>query len=285
MNRYRLNVAYDGTDFHGWAAQPGLRTVQGVVTDEIRHAQADLRLPEDGDLTVAGRTDAGVHARGQVAHLDTDTPPELYIDLGRILAHRLPDDIVLRALLPAPEGFDARFSATGRTYCYRLWDGQSLGFPALRRAVTAVDQDLDVEAMAQAAASLIGLHDFAPFCRAPNAVKAAKGATTIRHLRRFDVARAADPSRTIECWLEADAFCQSMVRSLVGAVVTVGSGRRSLEWLDSVAAGKTRAGDVPVLPPGGLTLETVAYPPDDQLATRATEARSTRSLDDADGDA
>ena len=319
MTRYRLDIAYDGTDFHGWATQPGLRTVQGVLQDAIGTALATLSLPADCAITVAGRTDAGVHARGQVAQVDIQADPATPLrsaqddesntrsrddesntrsrdgtnnnpsscaqsqdlPLWRLVARALPPDVVVRRVTPAPPGFDARFSATGRTYCYRLWDDISTPFPALRRVVTPAPWHLDIDVMTQAAASLVGLHDFAPFCRAHDAAKLAQGATTIRHLRRFDVTRADDPSRTIECWLEADAFCQSMVRSLVGAVVTVGGGRRSMEWLDSVAAGKTRAGEVPVLPPGGLTLEAVTYPPDDQLAARAEQSRSTRSLDDA----
>lgn len=279
MTRFRLDIAYDGTQFHGWAAQPGQRTVQGVLQEAIDEALATLRCPSGCAITVAGRTDAGVHARGQVAHFDAELPIEQLGALMGLVRRKLPDDIQLLAGQVAPPGFDARFSATGRAYCYRLWDFNSVVFPAIRKAVTAVPFSLDVQVMAQAAAGLVGLRDFAPFCRAPNALKAAKGATTIRHLRRFDVVRAADPSRTVECWLEADAFCQSMVRSLVGAVVAVGAGRRDLAWLASVAAGGTRASDVPVLAPGGLTLESVAYPPDDRLAARAAEARNTRFLE------
>ena len=272
--RFRLDIAYDGTDFHGWAAQPGQRTVQGVLQEAIGEALATLGLPPDQELTVAGRTDAGVHARRQMAHLDADVPSERCSDLERLIRRRLPPDIYLLKAQPAPPGFDARFSAFGRTYCYRLWDSMSVPFPALSRYVTAVPYPVIVQRMEQAAASLTGLRDFAPFCRKHD------GATTIRHLRRFDVVRADDPSRTIECWLEADAFCQQMVRSLVGAVVAVGATRRDFDWLASVATGKTRANDVPVLPPGGLTLESVSYPPDDRLAARAAEARNTRSLEE-----
>jgi len=284
MTRYRLDIAYDGTDFHGWAAQPGQRTVEGVLRDAIEAALTTLGLPPDCAITVAGRTDAGVHARGQVAHVDIPRHParsetesqDLATTLTRLISRGLPDDVFLHHVTPAPDGFDARFSATGRIYCYRLWDFNSVIFPPMQSAVTTVPEYLDIDAMAQAAASLVGLRDFAPFCRAHDAAKAAQGATTIRHLRRFDVVRAADPSRTIECWLEADAFCQSMVRSLVGAVVTIGGGRHDLAWLETVAAGKARANDVPVLPPKGLTLEAVTYPPNDQLAARAEIARNTR---------
>jgi len=306
MTRYRIDLAYDGTDFHGWAAQPGQRTVEGVLRDAIVAALTTLGLPPECAITVAGRTDAGVHARGQVAHMDVRADPatplrsaqddengapsscalrlraaqapsqDLATTLTRLISRGLPDEVSLHHVTPAPDGFDARFSATGRTYCYRLWDDVSVPFPALGRMVTPAPWRLDVDTMAQAAASLTGLRDFAPFCRSHDAAKAAQGATTIRHLRRFDVARAEDPSRTIECWLEADAFCQSMVRSLVGAVVTIGGGRHDLAWLTAVASGTSRASDVPVLPPKGLTLEAVTYPPDDQLAARAEQARNTR---------
>jgi len=272
--RFRMDIAYDGTNFHGWAAQPGLRTVQGVLNDAITQLLDDLRLPSTHELTVAGRTDAGVHARGQVAHLDADVSPDWASVLGRRLARQLPDDVLVRQVTPAPPDFDARFGATGRTYCYRLWDTESTPFPVLRQMVTPVQWHLDVHAMAQAGAALVGLRDFAAFCRPRD------GATTIRHLRRFDVTRGNDPSGTVECWLEADAFCHSMVRSLVGAVLTVGARRRDLAWLVGVAAGSQRAGDVPVLPPGGLTLEAVTYPFDDQLAARVAQARQARKLDE-----
>jgi len=274
MTRFRLDLAYDGTDFHGWAVQPGQRTVQGVLQDALAKVLHDLGQPPGQAITVAGRTDAGVHARGQVAHLDVAAEPDRCEDIRRLLTRLLPDDVDLRRCAVAPAGFDARFGATGRTYCYRLWDTVSTVFPATRRAVTIVPLPLSVDAMDEAAQALLGLRDFAAFCR-PR-----EGATTIRRLRRFDVLRALDPSATIECWLEADAFCHSMVRSLVGAVVEVGSGHRDATWLRTAAAARSRASHVPVLPPGGLTLESVSYPPDDELAARAEQARQTRTLDD-----
>jgi len=274
MTRFRLDLGYDGTDFHGWAAQTGLRTVQGTMRDAIDRALADFGLPPTLGLVAAGRTDTGVHARGQVAHFDAEIPPDRVVEFKRRVVSLLPEDIALHSMAPAPPDFDARFAAAGRTYCYRIWDAMSLPFLPLRRAVTTLPVALDVDAMAAAADTLLGLRDFAAFCR-PR-----EGGTTIRQLRRFDVRRLDDPCRTIECWLEADAFCHSMVRSIVGAVVTVGSGRRDLAWLALVASSDRRANDVPTLPPGGLTLEDVAYPPDDQLARRVAEARNHRILDD-----
>jgi len=274
MTRFRLDLGYDGTDFHGWAAQTSLRTVQGTLMDAIARALADFGLPPDQVLVAAGRTDAGVHARRQVAHLDVEVPDDRVTDFIRRLAGLLPKDIALHSLAPAPPAFDARFGATGRTYCYRIWDAASLPFLPFRLAVTILPVALDIDAMASAAATLLGLRDFAPFCR-PR-----EGATTIRQLRRFDVGRLQAPSRTIECWLEADAFCHSMVRSLVGAVTAVGAGQRDLDWLARVAASDSRVSEVQVLPPGGLTLEDVTYPPDEELSRRAAEARQRRSLTD-----
>jgi len=269
MTRFRLDLAYDGTDFHGWAAQPGLRTVEGELTRAIEVALERGALPPSHQLVVAGRTDAGVHARAQVAHLDIEAKVTCGVRLVVQLVHLLPHDIVLHKLVPAPDGFDARFSAIGRTYFYRLWDSYSPIDPIARRSVTVLPVHLDTDAMAAAAASLIGLRDFAAFCRPHD------GGTSIRHLRRFDVFPV---DGTIECWLEADAFAHSMVRSLVGAVTQVGAGRRDIAWLAGMVAMTSRANDVPVLPPCGLTLEGVAYPPDDQLAARAEAARSLRSL-------
>jgi len=275
MTRFRLDLAYDGSDFHGWATQPGLRTVQGQLEQFLAQALTDLRRPTKVELTVAGRTDAGVHARGQVAHFDADFDVAQVSILLRRLSSLLPVDLVVHRLVPMPTGFDARFSALGRAYCYRLWDAESLPSPVMRQMVTSWPGSLDVDRMAEAAASLLGLRDFAAFCR-PR-----EGATTIRTLRRFDVFRTTDASRMIECWLEADAFCHSMVRSLVGAVATVGAGKRDLAWLEQAATASQRVNEVTVLAPGGLTLEAVTYPPNDQLASRAIEARQTRGMEEA----
>jgi len=273
MTRFRLDLAYDGTDFHGWAAQPGQRTVQGALQDAIGEALALAGLQAFQQVTAAGRTDAGVHARSQVAHLDAEIEPDDALKLAVQVARLLPDDIVLYALSPAPSGFDARFSAVSRTYCYRLWDAESKRDPMQRHVVTAVPYHLDVAAMHAAAQTLLGLRDFAPFSRPK------EGGTAIRELQRFDIARCDDEAGTIECWLRADAFAQAMVRSLVGAVTAVGAGRRDPAWLAGVAAASQRVSDVTVMPAGGLTLEIVEYPPDDQLSTRAAEARQLRTLE------
>jgi tRNA pseudouridine38-40 synthase len=262
MQRFRLDLAYDGSAFHGWATQPGLRTVQGEVETAIATV---LRLDAPPRLTVAGRTDTGVHARGQVAHVDLDRANA--DSLVRRLRRILPDDISLRALTQAPEGFDARFSALERRYVYRLVDVPG-GDPLARGHVVSWPRPLDVAGMNAAAAHLLGEHDFAAFCRRRD------GATTIRTLLELSVAR--NPAGVIETTVRADAFCHSMVRSLMGALVAVGEHRQDADWVADILAAKTRDSRVKVMPAHGLTLEEVVYPPDDQLARRAEESRHMR---------
>lgn len=266
MTRFRLDIGYDGTAFHGWAAQTGLRTVQGELETWIGRV---LRLPAPPVLTCAGRTDAGVHARGQVAHVDLDLPDpdEVAGTLARRLRRALPDDVAVHRVVPAPAGFDARFAAIWRRYAYRLADGTP--DPLLRHTTAVVRGHVDVDRLNAAAAELLGLHDFAAFCRAR------EGATTIRELQWLQAVRL--PDGRVEVGVRADAFCHSMVRSLVGALVEVGTGRREPAWLAGLRDAPARAADVPVLAAHGLVLEEVGYPPDDQLAARAGEARTRRT--------
>ena len=275
--RIRLDLRYDGTDFSGWAAQPGLRTVEGELSAALTTV---LRSEQPVRLTVAGRTDAGVHARGQVAHLDAD--PAAWAALpGRSdrtaeeaalsrLRGILPGDLTVRAVTVAPAGFDARFSALQRRYLYRLCDRPETADPLRRRDTVSTKRELDVDAMHAAAQELLGLHDFAAFC------KKREGATTVRTLLDYAWRRAADG--TLEATVVADAFCHSMVRSLVGAVVPVGEGRRSVAWPAEVLRAAVRDTGVTVMPPHGLSLEEVTYPDDAGLAARATEARAVRTL-------
>lgn len=273
--RYRLDVAYDGTDFAGWAAQPGLRTVQGELE---RWTATVLRLPVPAAITCAGRTDAGVHARGQVCHIDlpslVDSGRGGPVETGGLLLRRLtrvlPPDVVVRRVTAAPSGFDARFSAIWRRYVYRLWDDASTVDPLLRTQVARVRQSLDVDALRAAGTCLLGLHDFAAFCRAR------EGATTIRMLRTLDAVRTGDG--TVEITVIADAFCHSMVRSLVGAMTRVAAGARSAGWLGELLSRDARSSDIPVMPAHGLTLEEVGYPPDEDLADRQRTARSVRTM-------
>lgn len=273
--RLRIDLAYDGTAFHGWAQQPGLRTVAGELG---RALAVVLREPEPVTVTTAGRTDAGVHASGAVAHVDVDpagwaalpgrssrSPQEAAVLRLRAL---LPDDVTVRAARPAPPGFDARFSALWRRYRYRICDEPG-GLDPLRRWDTVLWRGrLDLDAMNEACAGLLGLGDFAAFC------KRRDGATTVRTLLDYHWAR--EPDGTAVATVRADAFCHSMVRSLVGAVVPVGVGRRPVDWPARVQAGGLRDGGVTVMPAHGLTLVEVAYPPDEQLAARAQVARARR---------
>ncbi len=273
--RLRLDLAYDGTDFSGWAAQPGLRTVEGEVTAALTTL---LRMPEPVRLTVAGRTDAGVHARGQVAHVDVDGDAYAALAgrsgraaevaaLGR-LAGLLPPDVVVRRVAPAPEGFDARFGALERRYLYRLADPLAIRDPLRRRDTVAWRRPLDVGAMGEAAEQLAGLRDFAAFCRRR------EGATTVRTLLEFSWRRLDDG--VLAATVRADAFCHSMVRSLVGAVVPVGEGRREVDWPAAVQARGHRASEVLVMPAHGLSLEEVVYPAEAELAGRVRAARARR---------
>lgn len=269
--RVRLDLSYDGSGFHGWAAQPGLRSVQEELETWIPRV---LRLTEPVTVVCAGRTDAGVHARGQVAHVDLpdgDDAVELLLTLHRRLRNVLPDDLAIRSVRPAPPGFDARFSAIWRRYVYRLTDGTP--DPLLRHHQVPLRRRLDTDAVRGAVRPLLGLHDFVAFCRQR------EGATTIRNLHRIDVRRPAGNPGPIEITVVADAFCHSMVRSLVGALVAVGTGTRDAAWLAGLLDAGARAGDIKVMPPQGLVLEEVGYPSDDQLAARAAQARATRTLE------
>jgi tRNA pseudouridine38-40 synthase len=275
--RIRLDFGYDGTDFSGWAAQPRLRTVEGVLSAALTTI---LRSEQPVRLTVAGRTDAGVHARGQVAHLDPD--PVAWADLpGRSrrtpeeaalsrLRGILPADIGMRAVAVAADGFDARFAALQRRYLYRLADRPPLADPLRRRETVLVKRELDVDAMHSAAQKLLGLGDFGAFC------KRREGATTVRTLLDYSWRRT--PDGTLEATVVADAFCHSMVRSLVGAVIPVGEGRKPTEWPAEVMRAVVRDPAVVVMPPHGLSLEEVVYPDDAGLAVRALESRVRRSL-------
>jgi tRNA pseudouridine38-40 synthase len=272
--RIRIDLSYDGAGFSGWAAQPGRRTVEGVLTETLGHV---LRLPAAPRLTVAGRTDTGVHARGQVAHADL---PEAvwtaHADAAlRRLARALPPDIRVRAIGPAPDGFDARFSALWRRYSYRVCDDPATADPLRRHETLWHPRGLDLAVMNTAAGTLTGEHDFAAFCRRR------EGATTVRALRRFDW-RRDDDGVAVAC-VVADAFCHNMVRALVGALLAVGEGSRTPSWLSAVLAAAVRDPAVRVVPPHGLCLEEVRYPAPGQLAARAALTRRVRVTQDADG--
>ncbi len=265
--RLRLDLAYDGTGFAGWAVQPGQRTVQAEVETALATV---LRLPRVR-ATCAGRTDAGVHARGQVAHVDL--PDDAWDGdlraLGRRLAGVLPRDVAVRGVQRAPDGFDARFSPLWRRYAYRISEHPFGPEPLRRRDVLAHGRPLDLEAMTAAARPLLGEHDFAAYCRRR------EGATTVRTLLELSWRR---DDGLLVATVMADAFCHNMVRALVGASLAVGEGRRPAPWPADVLAGRVRRPDVAVAPPHGLTLEEVHYPADAELAERAGAARRRREV-------
>ena len=293
MPRIRLDLAYDGTFFSGWAAQPGLRTVEGVLTSALATV-----LREPVRLAVAGRTDAGVHAAAQVVHLDvspeawaalpgrSDRLPEaaLLTRMAGVLAReaqtslpRTPrgaGDVVVTGARIVPEAFDARFGALSRRYTYRIADADAPRNPARRATVLWLPDRLDIEAMEASAKPLLGEHDFLSYC------KPRQGATTIRTLHALEWRRAAagPDAGLVTLSVVADAFCHSMVRSLVGAGLAVGQGRRPAAWPGELLAARSRDGAAPVAPPHGLTLEEVVYPADDELAAQAERARATRRL-------
>jgi len=272
--RIRIDLSYDGTGFSGWAAQPGRRTVERVLAETLGHV---LRLPAAPRLTVAGRTDTGVHARGQVAHADLPGAVwAAHADAARRrLARALPPDIRVRAIGPAPDGFDARFSALWRRYSYRVCDDPAAADPLRRHETLWHPRGLDLAAMNAAAGTLTGEHDFAAFCRRR------EGATTVRALRRLDWQRD-DDGVAVAC-VVADAFCHNMVRALVGALLAVGEGSRPPSWPSAVLAAAVRDPAVRVVPPHGLCLEEVRYPAAGRLAARATLTRRVRVTQDTGG--
>jgi len=263
--RLRLDVSYDGADFSGWAAQPSRRTVAGVLTEALgRLVGADTPL----GLTVAGRTDAGVHATGQVCHVDL--PAEAWAELDGSLLRRLaalmPPDARVRAITPVPDTFDARFSATFRRYEYRVADTPWGPEPLRRHDTLGWVRPLDLNRLNAAAAGLVGEHDYAAYC------KRKEHATTVRAITRLDWRR--DPDGVCVATVQADAFCQSMVRSLVGAMLAAGDGRRPPQWPGTLLERRERASEVTVVAPHGLTLVAVGYP----VTGLAERAEATRRL-------
>jgi tRNA pseudouridine38-40 synthase len=260
FRRLRIDIAYDGTAFFGWAAQPDKRTIQDLVEDAIaRISRSDV------ESVVAGRTDAGVHATGQVIHVDL--PDALfseglsYIDLRYKLNRILDEDVRIMQISDAPDGFHARFSALRRIYTYKILDANEVIPPLSRYDVAPWYRPLDVELMNTASALVLGHHDFAAFC------KFKEGGTTIRTLEKYQWHR--DETGLLVAEVIADAFCYSMVRNLVGAVVCVADGRKDPSWMAELLANKERVSDSLVFPARGLSLTQVDYPSDQELLDRA----------------
>lgn len=284
----RLGLAYDGTNFSGWAKQPGLRTIQGVLEDAL--GTLFQRVDESPlQLAVAGRTDAGVHATGQVAHVDL-TPAHVDVlmnpgrghesfdlDAAAAFKRRLvgilgaDSDVVVTDAELVSSDFDARFSATWRRYHYRIADAASIPNPLRRCDTASVSGVLDLDAMQEAADTLLGLRDFATFCRAR------ADATTIRELQQFEWRR--DETGVAIATIQADAFCHSMVRALVGGCVAVGQSRFDSARLMRLQQATERTSAFIVMPAHGLTLTHVAYPDASEWGARATAIRAKRTLD------
>lgn len=274
--RIRLDIAYDGNAYRGWAAQPGLATVEGTLRDALSTV-----IRREVPVTVAGRTDAGVHARGQVVHLDLRTqewddlakgreiePAEAMLRRLSGVLGRERGAVVLRSVRQVPEAFDARFSALSRTYTYRIADRREVWDPLRRWDTAWVRRPLDERLMGTEALAVMGLHNFGSFCR-PR-----EHSTTIRDLQSFDVRRGADG--VILAQITADAFCHHMVRALIGACIDVGEGRRAPGWLLERLQDPAWDERVRLAPPQGLVLERVDYPEDEQLASRAEQTRALR---------
>lgn len=281
--RVRLDLAYDGTDFRGWAAQPGLSTVQGILEDGL---ETILRRPVR--TVVAGRTDAGVHAAHQVVHLDLTEaewdglvrgraglePGESLVRRLHGVLRRASDALVVRSAVRAPDGFDARFSALWRSYRYRISDRPETRDPLRRRDTYWHREPLDEARMQAEARSVVGLHDFLSYC------KPRPEGTTIRELQSFTVERGADG--VLECRLRADAFCHHMVRALVAAAVAVGEGRQEPGWMAERLDAQVRDSLSRLAPPHALVLDHVEYPDDGSLASRAEGTRARRVAAETD---
>ena len=262
FRRLRIDLSYDGTNFSGWAIQPDRRTVQQCIEEAIRTvAQAKA------ETIVAGRTDAGVHATGQVIHVDVPNNLELD-DLAYKLNRILDEDIRINQIQIAPIAFHARFSALRRYYEYRILDENKVIPPLARFNTESWYRPLDVDQMNHASALLLGTHDFAAFC------KFREGATTIRTLETYQWRRDRDGYLVGD--VVADAFCYSMVRNLVGAIVCVADGRKESDWISPLLENKARVSDSLVFPARGLSLYKVDYPDDAELLERAAKTVARR---------
>lgn len=272
--RFRMDLAYDGTDFNGFAKQDNLRTVAGELLSGLVKIFGED--DEDFRMRVAGRTDKGVHAQAQVLHLDLTEEQLKRIRRGHGVAERLnriiDPDVRVTSFEAADPGFHARFSALYRRYRYSIADRSVTPNPMTSRYMLEILWHLDVAPMVEAAREFMGLRDFKAFC------KEREGTTTIRELREISVKRRANGVIDIE--IEADAFCHNMVRSIVGALMAAGSGRTTPAEVRKALTGKRNEHAYKVQPPQGLTLIKIAYPPKSKLAAQAELTQRVRTLDD-----
>lgn len=260
--RVRITLSYDGTNFFGWGKQADRRTVQG----ELEAALFKL-FQQQLDTVVAGRTDAGVHASGQVCHVDL--PENEYTDIAYRLNRILTDEIRIKSVERTSPDFHARFGALRRHYMYKIKDGNGYIEPTSRLDIAPWYRDLNVDLMNQAAATLIGEHDFFSYARYR------ENATTIRELQRFEFERNEDG--LIIARLSADAFLYNMVRSLIGTMVYIGEGRFNTDWAREVLEKRERPSDSVVFPAKGLTFTGVDYPADSELHARILKTMAIRA--------
>lgn len=243
MTVYRIDIAYDGTGFRGYARQAGQRTVQGEL-----EAALETFLGKTVSTAVAGRTDAGVHAVGQVVSFDHDGEIDLS-RLPRAINGMIGPDVSVTSASPAPDDFNARFSAAWRRYRYRM-DTGTVPDPLSRHLAWHVDRDLDVGAMVSASRAFVGEHDFTSFCRS------VEGRSNVRRVTEVSLVKA---DGFLDTWIQANAFCHQMVRSIVGYLYDVGRGFSEGARVIEVIEARDRAAVATVAPPHGLVLWEVGY--------------------------
>jgi tRNA pseudouridine38-40 synthase len=249
--RVRMTVAYDGSGFHGFAPNAGVETVGGTLGDALTKV---LRAPVD--LTCAGRTDRGVHAWGQVVSFDAPADRFDPLVLQRSLNRLCGPTIVVRDVRAAAAGFDARRSATGRTYRYTVVN-RPVPDPFLAHVAWHVDEPLDLDLLRLGCDPLVGEHDFAAFCRRPKHRDGTE-ASLVRHVRRAGWTDRGDGVLRFE--IAANAFCHQMIRSVVGTLVDVGAARKHAGELLGILASRDRSQASQLAPPQGLCLWAVDYP-------------------------
>ena len=269
FSRLRIDLTYDGTNFSGWAKQPNLRTIQ----EEIEKALSTITQNQIATV-VAGRTDAGVHAKQQVIH--ADLPEDTIIEnLVFRLNQILDKDVRVISISWAEVNFHARFTPISRTYQYKIIDAGKVTAPLDRYDSAEWFRELDIDLMNAGSKLLLGAHNFFAFC------KFREGGSTVKNLMKFDWHR--DENGVVIGEVKADSFRYNMVRNLVGAAVCVGEGRFAPEWMLKTLQDKVRISDSYVFPAKGLTLIKVEYPQPDQYLSRYKNNLSIQELEEVEG--